>query len=198
MDILEKFDPEAESIGTYLERADNYFSAHDIAADRQVAVFLNAIGRETYSLLKNLLAPRKLADQTLPELKQALKGHFEPKKVVIAERFHFYNRNQAKGETISEYVAELRRLATHCNFKADILNDALRDKFVCGIQREATQRRLLLEATLTLEKAVKLAKGFEAVDHETKRLHRQGNSSEPIHAVKQRGHRGKKVETTCY
>ena len=43
------------------------------------------------------------------------------------------------GESISEYVAELRRLATHCEF-ADYLQQALRDRFVCGIQHENTQK----------------------------------------------------------
>ena len=34
----------------------------------------------------------------------------------MAERFHFYRRDQSAGETISEYIAELRRLSTHCEF----------------------------------------------------------------------------------
>ena len=42
--------------------------------------------------------------------------HFEPKPVIIAERFQFHRRNQAVGETAAEYEAELRKLATHCAF----------------------------------------------------------------------------------
>ena len=126
MDILEKFEPEMETISSYLERVENYFSANKIQDDLKVAVFLNAIGRDTYSLLRNLLAPRKLSEQSLPTLTMALKEHYEPQKVVIAERFHFYKRHQAAGESIVDYVAELRKLATHCDFK-DNLDDALRD-----------------------------------------------------------------------
>ena len=60
---------------------------------------------------------------------------WEPQKVVIAERFHFYKRHQAVGESIVDYVAELRKLATHCDFK-DNLDDALRDKFICRLQAQ--------------------------------------------------------------
>ena len=73
MDILEKFEPEMEMISSYLERVENYFSAKKIQDDLKVAVFLNAIGRDTYSLLRNLLAPWKLSEQSLPTLTTALK-----------------------------------------------------------------------------------------------------------------------------
>jgi len=51
--------------------------------------------------------------------------------LTIVEQYHFHRRDQAAGETISEYDATLRKLATH----QDYLEQALRDRFVCGIQR---------------------------------------------------------------
>ena len=72
----------------------------------------------------------------MDESTAALKKHFEPKRVVIAERFHFHKRNQAMGESIADYDAAFRRLATHCKF-GNHLEDALRNRFVCGIRNEA-------------------------------------------------------------
>ena len=46
-----------------------------------------------------------------------MKGHFEPKLWIIADRFHFHRQNQAPGEPIATYVAELRHLASKCEFK---------------------------------------------------------------------------------
>ena len=46
------------------------------------------------------------------------------------------------------YVAELKRLSTHCQFK-DYIDDALRDCLVCGLRKESTQKRLLVEDKLT-------------------------------------------------
>ena len=48
---LSKFQPEKERISAYLERVQMFFEANDIAAEKQVAVLLTAIGVETYALL---------------------------------------------------------------------------------------------------------------------------------------------------
>ena len=66
-------------------------------------------------VLRNLVAPSKPQDKSMLELTTVLKKHFEPKPIVIAERFYFHRRNLAVGESIAEYVAELRRLAMNTN-----------------------------------------------------------------------------------
>ena len=134
-----------------------------------------------FSLLRNLLAPEKLMEQSSSRYDE--KNTLNP---IIAERFHFYRRDQQTGESISEYLAELRKLATHCHFKADLLEEALQDRFVCGLRREATQRRLLLEADLTLNKALELANSFETVEQEAKQLRGAGQQ---VHHVSHK---------TCY
>ena len=58
-----------------------------------------------------------------------LRNHYEPKKAIITERFHFHKCNQAAGETIAEFDVALRKLATHCLFWGT-LEDTLRDRFV--------------------------------------------------------------------
>ena len=86
------------------------------------------------------------------------------RKWIIAERFHFYQRNQLAGESIAGYVAALRKLATHCEFE-EKLQEALRDKFMCGLRKEATQRKLLTETKIpTIEQAVELTKKYEVVE----------------------------------
>ena len=85
---------------------------------------------------------------------QLLKDHFEPK------RFTFHRRNQRPGETIAEYDTALRKLAVTCEFEA-YLEEALRDRFVCGLSSEAIQRRLLSEPKLTLAKAMEFAQGWK-------------------------------------
>ena len=83
------------------------------------------------------------------QLADVLRCHFNPKPLVIAERFHFHRHEQTSGESINDYVAELRRLATHCDF-GDYLQQALRDHLICEIHHENAQQRLLLEADLSL------------------------------------------------
>ena len=135
----------------------------------KVPVLLSLIGRNTYALLRNLVAPASPKDKSFKELTEQLTSHFEPKPLVIAERFNFYRRSQQSGETIAEYVAGLRRLALHCEF-ADFLDQAPCDRFVCGLRSESTQKALLTEdhKKLTLSKAIEKAQCMEAADTKAK------------------------------
>ena len=133
---LAEFDAASDTVSAYVERAQLFFEANDVAEAKRVAVFLSVIGGSTYKLLRDLLAPTLPKEKTLDEIVDTLKQHYEPKPVVIAERFRFHRRQQAAGETVKDYVAELRRLATHCEF-GSFLNEALRDRFVCGLRSEA-------------------------------------------------------------
>ena len=113
---LAEFKPDSERIEAYLERVQLFFDANGIKDDKQVAILLTVIGSNIYALLSSLLAPTKPREKSFQELSETLRHHFDPKPLVIAERFHFHRRNQASSESISDYVAELRRLATHCEF----------------------------------------------------------------------------------
>ena len=89
--VLQPFQPEDEGISAYLERATIYFRANDIVRDKQVAVFLSVVGEKIYALLRDLLAPDKPDSKTFKELAEVLTTHFEPKPLMIMERFYFYN-----------------------------------------------------------------------------------------------------------
>ena len=91
---------------------------------------------------------------------KSLDNHLSTKPLVIAERFRFHKRDQKEGESVPVYVAELRKLSEHCDFKAN-LSDALRDRLVCGIKKENIQKRLLSESDLMLEKAIEIATAME-------------------------------------
>ena len=69
-------------------------------------------------------------------------------------------RSQREGETIAEFVVELRRLSEHCKF-GDTLDDMLRDRVVCGIRGVRLQRRLLAESELTFKKAFEICQATE-------------------------------------
>ena len=110
-----------------MERVDLFFAANDIKADKRVAVFLSSVGAPTYTLLRDLISPEKPQDKTLDALSTKLKEHFNPKPLVIAERFRFYSRSQSATESVSEFIADLRKLAANCNFE-NFLPQALRDR----------------------------------------------------------------------
>ena len=70
---------------------------------------------------------------------------------------------------MSNYVAELRALAEFYNF-GDSLELMLRDRLVCGINDETTQRLLLAEAELTYKKALEIATSQETASKNVQTL----------------------------
>ena len=145
---LEEFDSEKEEWQLYMERLDQYFLANGITdAAKQKAIFLSVCGSKTYSLLRGLVHPEKPGDKSLHDLQKVLTEHYTPRPTIIVERFKFHNRMRKEGESILDYIAELRKITEHCSF-GNVLEDMLRDRLVCGVQDEKIQRQLLSEQSL--------------------------------------------------
>ena len=65
--------------------------------------------------------------------------------------------NRKMGESVSQYMAELRRLSQYYEY-GDSLDSMLRDCLVCGINHDCTQQRLLSEgANLSLQKVMDIS-----------------------------------------
>jgi len=79
------------------------------------------------------------------------------------------------------YLAGLKKLADTCDFQ-NYKNEALRDQLVCGIQSEATQKRLLAEVNLTLERALEIAQASEAISRHAGEL-QEGNKHHEIQQI---------------
>ncbi|XP_039519644.1 uncharacterized protein K02A2.6-like [Pimephales promelas] len=155
-----QFDENVEQWSLYTERFEYFLQANAIEGEKIVPTFLSVMGAKTFTLLRSLVQPRKPGESTYAEIVAVLSAHFSPKPLVIAERFRFHKRNQEEGETITMFVAALKKLSEHCEF-GDVLNDTLRDRLVCGLRSEAIQKRLLSESNLTLQKATEISVGME-------------------------------------
>ena len=148
---------------------EQYCIANSAAEEKRVAVFLITIGGATYELLRNLVSPDAPKDNSLDKLKSTLCTHLKPKPLTIAECFKFYRQMQWEGESVTEYVVALKELSVHCDF-GTFLNDALRDHLICGLCKEAPQKRLLTEAELTFTKACKITQAIEMADKNASKL----------------------------
>ena len=168
---LGEFDPKAEGISSYLERVQLYFEANSV----EVPVLLTVVGAKTYETPRSLLAPTRPREKSFIDLIEVLKRHVDPQPLVIGERCRFYQRSQKSCETIADFVADLCRLSLQCEF-GDFLDQALRDRFVCGVKSEALQRRLLTEADLTIKRAQDIAQHMESADINAKELKADGQA----------------------
>ncbi len=95
-------------------------------------------------------------------MKSILKSHFAPKRLTIAEHYRFHNCMQAESESVSDFAANLKKLASTCNF-GTFLPGALHDRFVCGLQSTSLQKKLLADDH-TFQQALKVALNHEAAE----------------------------------
>ena len=95
-------------------------------------------------------------------LKAKFENHFVKKRNIIFERAKFNQRKQEEGESVDTFITSLYCLAEHCNYGA-LHDDMIRDCIVVGLRDAQLSEKLQLNAELTLEKAMTIARQSEAV-----------------------------------
>lgn len=165
---LEQFS-RGEDWSEYVEVLTNYFGANRItAATQKRQILLASVGRETYHLIKTLLAPASPDSKSFDEIVQVLRKHLDPPPSKIVSRCKFNSRNRFGNESISDYVVALKRLAQNCDF-GETHSIMLRDRLVCGVANERIQSRLLSEPDkLTFDEAYEIALTMESAAKDTR------------------------------
>ena len=96
---------------SYYER-EFYFVSNTIE-DNNVkrALFLSVVGDTTYQLIRRLLSPKKLTEVDFSDIIRTLTSHYNPKINAIVERFKFNTYNKKSGQSVIDYIAELKELS---------------------------------------------------------------------------------------
>lgn len=108
---------------------------------------------------------------------QKFENYFIPRRNIIHERAQFHQAIQNASESIESYLRKLFEMADKCNFNNKEEN--IRDQLVIGLRDKAISRKLQLEADLTLDKAISVARTFEAVSMQMQDQ-RDLSSSSPV------------------
>ena len=78
-------------------------------------------------MIRTLVAPAKVSEILFSDIVDKAKAHFNPKPSPIVKRFEFTTRCQREDESVSVYVAELKKLVEYCEY-GTALSDMLRDR----------------------------------------------------------------------
>ncbi|EAT48912.1 AAEL000056-PA [Aedes aegypti] len=97
----------------YEERMTQHFLLHDVPEERKVAFLLTHLGMDTYAILKKLLQPVNPSTKRYEELVLTLKRHFRPEVNKVSERYRFHQADQKAGQSVTEYVVELKALTPY-------------------------------------------------------------------------------------
>ena len=183
---VNRFEPltKSSNIREWFERYEFYLDVNDLtttpedaenaehvtaANKKNVAVFINSVDGEIYSLIKSLVNPHNVTEKTYAEIKKLLVDHLSPKPTQYTQRFKFYRTMQNINEPASEFLARLRVIANDCNFTN--FDSALLDQYLVGLKDPKIQSRLLSEKELTLATAVEKVLSFEKANHEAQIMH---------------------------
>ena len=141
------------------------------SADDEVkcAIFLHLAGPDALEVFNTLTFATAGDDKKLDKVMEKFEGYCKPRKNITWERHIFNSRNQKPGETIDEYVTDLRSKAKSCEF-GDITESLIRDRLVCGIISDKTRSRLLKKAELTLKDALDTCRADETTTSQMKQI----------------------------
>ncbi|VDO64362.1 unnamed protein product [Heligmosomoides polygyrus] len=133
-------------------------------ADKRL-IFHREVGANNYELLESLLQGKELEATTLHELKETMEKHYQPKKLLLAERFEMMTRTKKVGQTLQDFFAEVQRAANECAFEkvTDVRDTMATMVFTGGLTSVNTRKRLLEKEDLTSKEALKIAEAFECV-----------------------------------
>ena len=203
------FDESSESFETYEQRFAQFVEANGIEKEKRRAVFLSVVGAKTFSLLRDLLAPKKPSEASYDDIVKALREFHVPKKNVLSERYTFRARKQQNGESLSEYIAALKGLAATCEFGAT-LEEQLRDQLVYGISSKELRTKLLSAAygeKLKWAKVKDIVNNFESTTSSLKTFQHTPLRTDSVSSSKWKAHAREKTERkqtpsangdTCY
>ena len=120
------------------------------------------VDRERGSLGPHAERGGRPTPSTPPPATGLLNDHFIARRNVVYERAKFNNRRQELEEPVESFITALYTLTQHCGY--DTLDDEMtRDRIVVGIQDRKLLKKLQLDPTLTLDKAIATVRQVEAV-----------------------------------
>ena len=137
-------------------------TGHDEKPDkRKVMCLLNIIGASGRAVYDTFVFDPPADNLKLVPVLAKFEGHCIPKQNEMLERHRFSERKQLKGESATQYVAALRKLAETCGF-GELEDSVMRDQLVRGLScDEQLTDKLYEEEDLTLEKALQICSTHE-------------------------------------
>ncbi|KAG6448146.1 hypothetical protein O3G_MSEX005332 [Manduca sexta] len=185
---LSNFDHKTGEWQIFKGKLTQFLKINEVKEENKSGILLTYLTDETYRLLRNLAYPKELDSLKFLDLILLLDSHFKPKQCSFADKAKFFGANRNPGESLGEWVARIRGLASYCEF-GTALETNLRDRFVLGLGSGPERDKLFEQnaSTLTLARAIELAEQA-ACAKEAKVMMGTSetvpNKEEPIYKVK--------------
>jgi len=161
----------------WLGRLENLFVGMKIDdGDQKRALLLHYAGEKVYDIYD---VEKKETLTTYDATKTVLNNYFAPKKNVQMEIYSFRSCKQKDGQSLDEFVTELRSLAKNCAFN-NIDNEILQ-QVIQNCSSNQLRRRALREPDKGLDDILTMGRLFEQSDMQATAIESSGKSD--VHAV---------------
>lgn len=144
---------------------DRYFGAlgGQLASEQQAPLLLHLLGREGRAQYVQAVASGRVTEEvTFAAVREQLGKLFASKSGLTAARLEFLQRQQQPGESVDEFVGDLRKLVARCNFASFTSDNALVIQMIAGTSSSRWRERLLAEEDkATAESAVDVGRAIE-------------------------------------
>lgn len=151
----------------------------------QCSAFLYIIGRDGRDVFNTMTIPDTDKDK-IEVLFQKFKEYCQPSENTIVWRNHFNTKTQARGESLGQFVTELRTLAKKCKF-GQLSDELIRDRIVCGINNEKLKERLLRDGELTIPRTISVCRASEETTHMMTNLNHEKAAVATVSKKRDRG-----------
>jgi len=146
----------------FKEDMKNYLVAaglKEASGERKVAILLYGLGSRYRRVFDNFIFAENEKKDSYDDVTKKFDTHFEPKQVIKLYMRKFDSCVQKSGETVSEYVSNLRDIAKYCNF-GDTLEAQLCKQISSGVRSPSLRDKLWSE-DLTLAQIIAKCHLFE-------------------------------------
>ena len=155
------FEADRANAGTrwkkWVSRLDNLFVGMDLDDDhRKRALLLHYAGERVFEIYD---AEKGTTEITYAATKKVLSDYFEPKKNLQMEIYTFRSCKQTEGQSLDDFVTELRTLAKNCEF-ANVDKEIL-SQVIQHCKSNRLRRRALRETNKTLTDILDIGRSLE-------------------------------------
>lgn len=166
---FDQFNPQTDNWEIYLDRLKFCFEANGVTEDASKrANFFSICGARVFETVLALITPQKATDVTFGQIETILTKHFSPKPNEISVSFKFYKCDQKRDESAADYIANIRKLSSWCNFTD--LERMLRDRLVCGMRDSKLQYELLKKDNLRYQDVVDAMFTYESAGKDARMM----------------------------
>lgn len=142
-------------------------------------IWVGQKGREIYSTWNLSEEDRK----SLKEHLDRFEAYVKPRTNLIYNRYKFHSRFQTEGETLDQFVTDLKLLVKECNYQE--ADNMVRDRLVIGIQNTKIREKLVnVGSDLTLEKAQEIARLHEMSTAQAKTMSHASGEDSKVNFIK--------------